>query len=255
MVEMSTCSLRRTTKKIINKLLGIMDLKIVNISQGPLGILEALRKVKKQGVVPHQIIDAGAAIGAWTRKCLELFPDAEYFLVDPLDENSAFLNELQQTNPKVKVWQGALGSRPGQLDLYVHGDQSSFFASEYGQSNETSTRTVQVRTLDSFMEDSTIQQPDMIKADVQGFEIEVLKGAEKCLENTELLLLEVSYRRIYWNGPLAHEVISYVGSKGFRFLDVCTYIKRPFDGELTQSDILFAKDGSRLFEPEGWELH
>jgi hypothetical protein len=105
------------------------------------------------------------------------------------------------------------------------------------------------------MEDSTIQQPDMIKADVQGFEIEVLKGAEKCLENTELLLLEVSYRRIYQNGPLAHEVISYVGSKGFRILDICTCIKRPFDGELIQSDILFAKDGSRLFEPEGWELH
>ncbi|MCP4613426.1 MAG: FkbM family methyltransferase [Planctomycetes bacterium] len=255
MVKKSTCSLRRTTKNIINKLLGIMDLKIVNISQGPLGFFEALHKVKKQGVAPLQIIDAGAAVGAWTRKCLELFPDAEYFLVEPLDENSVCLNELQQTNPKVKVWQGALGSQPGQFELYSHGDQSSFFTSEYSQSNEASTRTVPVRTLDSFMEDSTIQQPDMIKADVQSFEIEVLRGAEKCLENTELLLLEVSYRRIYQNGPLAQEVISYVGSKGFRILDICTYIKRPFDGELTQSDILFAKDGSRLFEPEGWEPH
>ena len=252
---MSTCSLHQTAKKVINKLLGIMDLKIVNISQGPPGFLEALCKIKKQGIAPRQIIDAGAAIGAWTRKCHELFPDAKYFLVDPLDENSAFLNELQQINPKVKVWQGALGSRQGQLDLYLHGDQSSFFASEYSQSNEASTRTVPVRTLDSFMEDSTIQQPDMIKADVQGFEIEMLKGAEKCLENTELLLLEVSYRRIYQNGPLAHEVISYVGSKGFRILDICTYIKRPLDGELAQSDLLFAKYDSKLFKPEGWELH
>lgn len=248
-------SFRKIARLSINKFLGKAGLRIISSSWGPRGFLNTLYRVKRQGIRPSQIIDIGASDGRWTRDCLKVFPDAKYFLVDPLEKNSVFLNELHQAKPQVKVWQGALGSRHGQLDLYIHGDQSSFFASEYSQSNEMSTRTVEVRTLDSFMEDSTIPQPDMIKADVQGFEMEVLKGAEKCLENTELLLLEVSYRRVYQNGPLAHEVISYVGSRGFRIFDICSYVKRPLDGELACSDILFAKADSKLFEFEGWELH
>ena len=58
----------------------------------------------------------------------------------------------------------------------------------------------------------------MSSADVQGFELEVLKGAEKCLKSTQLFLLEVSYLSIYEEIPLAHEVMSYAGSKGFRIL-------------------------------------
>ncbi len=248
-------SFRKIARLSVNKLLQKVGLRIISSSWGPRGFLNTLYRVKRHGIKLNQIIDIGASDGRWTRDCLRVFPDAEYFLVDPLDENSDFLHELQQTKSQVKVWHGALGSRPGQLDLYVHGDQSSFFASEYSQSNRTSIRTVGVRTLDSFLEDRTVQQPDMIKADVQGFEIEVLKGAEKCLENTELLLLELLYRKLYENCPLAHEVISYAGSKGFRIFDICTYVKRPLDGELACSDILFAKADSKLFEFEGWELH
>ena len=110
-----------------------------------------------------------------------------------------------------------------------------------------------MRTLDSFLEDETISAPDIIKADVQGFEMEVLKGAQSCLESAELLLLEVSYRQIYKNGPLAHELVSYVGARGFRIYDICSYTQRPLDGELAQSDILFAKDTSILFKHEGWD--
>jgi hypothetical protein len=71
-----------------------------------------------------------------------------------------------------------------------------------------------VRTLDSFLGQPALHAPDLIKADVQGFELEVLRGATKCLETAKLLLLEVSYRRIYENLTLAHEVIGYVGRRG-----------------------------------------
>jgi FkbM family methyltransferase len=202
--------------------------------------------------VLRQIVDVGAAKGLWTRECLEVFPETNYFLVEPLQENGNVLNGLQRVQPNVKVWLGALGAESGEGDFYVHEDQSSFFKSEYSESAASSTRTVVLRRLDSFLEDGTILPPNLIKADVQGFEIEVLKGAGKCLESTEMLLVEVSYRQIYEKAPLAHEVISYVCSNGFRIFDICTYAMRAFDGELAQSDILFAKANSRLFEHEGW---
>ena len=213
-----------------------------------------MRRIKTHGIVPLQIVDIGAAKGLWTRECLEVFPDANYFLIDPLEENIAALEKLQQNKSNINLWIGALGPKPETLNLYVHEDQSSFFQSEYSKSNQSSTRTIEVRTLDSFTEDDTIQPPDMIKADVQGFELEVLKGAEKCLENTQLLLLEVSYRKIYENSPLIHDVISFVASKGFRVFDVCSYIQRPLDNELAQSDILFVKNNSPIFSNQGWAI-
>jgi hypothetical protein len=106
--------------------------------------------------------------------------------------------------------------------------------------------------LDSFLGTDRLQPPQLIKADVQGFELEVLRGARRCLESAELLLLEVSYQAIYDGAPLAHDVIAAVGELGFRIYDVCSYVQRRRDQALAQSDLLFARQDSRLFSDRTW---
>jgi FkbM family methyltransferase len=238
--------LRRST----NALLGPLGLRVVSADGGPRGPMAALRRARAHGVVPRQIVDVGASNGSWTRECLQVLPDSRYLLVDPLPANASPLAALAAQYPKVRVWQGALGRAPGARALLVHGDQSSFLPSDsFGAHAEHS---VEVRTLDSFLGTELLTPPDFIKADVQGFELEVLRGASRCLETTQLLLLEVSYRRVYREQALAHEVIAFVGAEGFRIYDICTYAGRPLDGELTQSDILFARESSPLFANETW---
>jgi FkbM family methyltransferase len=197
------------------------------------------------------ILDVGAASGEWTRECIQIFPDARYLLIDPIEQNSVSFMALQAQYPNVKFWRGAVGSHPGVLPLHIHGDQSSFFKSTewYGTGG---TQNVEIRTLDSFLETDEIQPPEIIKADVQGFEIEVLRGGVNCLKSAQLLLLELSFRHLYENAPLAHEVITFCGNIGFRIYDICSYVQRPRDGELAQSDFLFAKENSPLFQYEGW---
>ena len=224
----------------------------MNASWGPRGFISTFERIKKQQISLEQIIDVGAARGQWTRECMAVWPGADYFLIEPQEENWDRLKRLQNEHRQVKFWIGGLGGAPGSMDLYIHDEQSSFLRSEFSQSTDSQLLKVEIRTLDSFMEAGDIAAPDLIKLDVQGYEIEVLKGAERCLESAELLLIEVSYRKIYEKSPLAHEVVSWVGQRGFRILDICTYTQRPWDGELAQSDILFARESSRLFEPEGW---
>jgi FkbM family methyltransferase len=233
-----------------NALLGSLGLRIVSARWGPRGPMDALRRVRAQGLVPRQIVDVGASDGTWTRECLEVFPESRYLLVDPLPANAAALDALRSRHRNVRVWQGAVGRAKGELELLVHGDQSSFLASDSFAAREA--KRVEVRTLDSFLGTELLDPPDLIKADVQGYELEVLRGATACLETTQLLLLEVSYRRIYRDLTLAHEVIAFAGDAGFRIYDICTYAGRPSDGELTQSDILFAREGSPLFANEAW---
>ena len=239
-------------KRVINQVLGTVGLRLVNASWGPRGVVSTFERIKKQQISVQQIVDIGAAKGQWTRECMQVWPGADYFLIEPRKENQDRLKRLHDEHRQVKYWMGGLGTAPGCMDLYVHDEQSSFFKSEFSESAVSSQQRVEIRTLDSFLEEGGIAAPDLIKLDVQGYEIEVLKGAEKCLECTELLLIEVSYREIYENSPLAHEVISWVGARGFRILDICTYTQRPLDGELAQSDMLFARESSRLFDLEGW---
>jgi FkbM family methyltransferase len=242
--------MRAWIRRNTNAWLGALGLRMVSARWGPRGPMDSLRRARDQGVVPRQIVDVGASDGTWTRECLEVFPDARYLLIDPLEANVRALDALKSRHPNVQIWRGALGRTPGHLDLLVHGDQSSFLPSDSFAAREA--QRVEVRPLDSFLGSEWMQPPDLIKADVQGFELEVLAGATACLEKAQLLLLEVSYRRIYRNLPLAHEVIAFAGRAGFRIYDICTYSGRPSDGELTQSDILFAREGSPLFANEAW---
>ena len=242
--------MRRWLRESTNALLGLLDLRIVSARWGPRGPMDSLRRARDAGVVVRQVVDVGASDGSWTRECLRVFPEARYLLVEPRKVHGAALSALASGRSNVRVWRGALGSGPGALDLRVHGDQSSFLASD-SFPTDTAER-VEVRTLDSFLGTELLQPPDLIKADVQGYELEVLRGATRCLETAKLLLLEVSYRRMYRDLPLAHDVIAHAASAGFRICDVCTYAGRPSDGELMQSDLLFAAEGSPVFADETW---
>ena len=246
--------MREIVRRAVNGVLAKAGLRVVSADWGPRGFADALARIKRAGIVPQQVVDIGAARGEWATECMTVFPDARYFLVDPLQENQAALKRVAAgASPpgRITVWHGALGAAEGGFEIRVHGDQSSFLTSEYAAG--ATTRKVPVRTLDSFGGTDLLPvNPGLIKADVQGYELEVLRGADRALAAAELLLLEVSFRRVYAGSPLAHDVLSFAASRGFRVYDICSYAQRPRDHELTQADILFAKETSRLFEFEGY---
>jgi FkbM family methyltransferase len=243
---MAARSRSRTALNAIAKLFGV---RVVSARWGPRGFRVSLAKTRAQGFSPATVIDVGASNGQWTHECRQIFPGARYLLVDPLEENRPTLDGLALSDSRIEVWHGALGAVAGQLDLWAHGDQSSFLRSSDFPGRR---RAVELRTLDSFIGTHSLQAPVLLKADVQGYELEVLKGASRCLDMCEVLLIEVSFRRLYEDSPLAHDIVGYLGSKGFRVYDICSFVQRPADNELVQCDIVFAREGSKLFAYEGW---
>ena len=241
--------MRELIKSTVNALARPLRVRVVGSEWGPRGFASSFERAKSDGFIPATVIDVGASDGRWTTECLRIFPRAKYALFDPLPENLPALSNLAAREPSVRFWSGAIGGGSARLPLNLHGHQTSFYSSTDFAGGPLE---VEVRTLDSFIESMNLQAPMLLKADVQGYELEVLRGATRCLQMTELLLLEVSFRQIYSGSPLAHQVIAECGRLGYRIYDICTYSQRPRDGALAQADVIFVKRDSSLFSSEGW---
>lgn len=207
----------------------------------------------RQGFRPRGVIDVGAARGTWTLECRGIFPAARYLMIDPLPANGPALAAVASAHPSTGYWIGALGAEAGRRNLHTHGDQSSFLESADFKGG---TLDCEVRRCDDLVRDRLgfeARRRDLVlKADVQGAELEVFAGANETLAASELVLAELSVQPVYRGGAMAHEVIGALAAHGFLILDVASYVQRPYDGALAQMDVVFAHRDSRLMSHVGW---
>ena len=89
-----------------------------------------------------------------------------------------------------------------------------------------------------------MRPPLFIKIDVQGAELDVLRGAQQTLAKTEVLQLEVPLLRYNEGAPTIEEEISFLSDHGFVIYDIAGFI-RP-KGHLAQMDMLFVRRESKL---------
>ena len=178
---------------------------------------------KARGFDPALIFDIGAAAGTWTPSVRSIFPEARFVTVEPRDTGVA---------PTVRA---AIGAEEGTATLTDWETGSTLLAT--ASPGETKYE-VPVTTLDRLAE--RFGMPDLVKLDVEGFEIEALKGAGTLLGRTELFVIEVSLYR-FSGRPMVHEVVPFMAERGYFVYDVAGFIRRPFDGAIGMMDLCFSR--------------
>jgi FkbM family methyltransferase len=182
----------------------------------------------------------------------DIFPEAAYYMIEPQDEMKPYLEAFLK-NHKGAWFQGGAGAENGELTLSVWDDfaGSSFLLPE-GEESGKKQRKVPIYTVDSLIESKQMPIPDICKIDVQGFEIEVLKGAKSILGKTNIFILEASLFRFSPNQPLLHEIIDFMVKHGYVIYDFAGFANRPTDKALGQLDICFVLENSPLRSSQGW---
>lgn len=123
---------------------------------------------------------------------------------------------------------------------------------ESAKPNAVSTISVPMTTLDKLTANTVFARPNFIKLDVQGYELEVLRGGERALASAEAVLMEVNLLGILDGVPLFHQATQFMSERGFQVYDICTLFRRPYDGALWQLDVIFVRSSSPMVASKRW---
>ena len=239
-------------KKQINHLLNKVGLHLKR-SLGLNVRFFNISDLRNKGFVPSSILDVGAAQGNWTKDCLKVFPEADYLLIEPLKENLASLTALCNRFSNIQFVSAAAGHISGYLSMRIQNDlDGSSFHKDADPRFIGSIRDVAVLKIDDLIKNGRIAVPDLMKLDVQGFELNVLEGANSALGNTEVVILEISLYKFLEGAPIFHDVISYMHKHDYVLYDIMTVMRRPFDNALAQMDAVFVLEHSRLRQSNRW---
>ena len=114
-------------------------------------------------------------------------------------------------------------------------------------------RSYRMRTIDELVANNAVAPPDLLKLDVQGYEIEILKGAMSTLPLVSVVLAEVNLIDIHKGAPLFNEFILFMHGNGFVSYDICGFTRRPLDQALWQADFIFVPVKSSLRSDKRWQ--
>lgn len=202
----------------------------------------AYRRLAKRGFVPGSIIDVGAYEGNWTRLARQVFPDVPVLMVEPQQSKSEFLERVTAELPGVSYVQALLSARAGEEKLFFEMETgSSFFPENSDVPRQAKPLTSKI--LDEVAKD--LPSPIMLKIDVQGAELEVLKGGAATMKRCELIQLEVAVASYNAGAPTMLEVLQFMDEHGFKPFDISGQT-RPDGINLVQIDLLFAPAHSPL---------
>lgn len=217
---------------------------------------EHYRDLKKQWILDFgikTILDIGANNGQFARLAREVFPDAVIYSFEPLPDCFAELKTALPGDKNFFPFENAIGSCEITLEFFrsFHTPSSSFLKMEElhkeafpesRQGQSTEPIKVKVKTLDGVLGNKSLEKNILVKIDVQGYEMEAIEGAKNILEETKIVILEMSFLKIYENQPLFHDVYEKMYNLGFRFRGSLAQMLHPVTGEIVQTDAIFVKE-------------
>jgi FkbM family methyltransferase len=211
----------------------------------------SLRRIKRLGFNPAVAIDVGAYVGHWTRSFKQIFPDAQVLMIEPQASKTSALSKVRSELPNLELRVALLGAKTETSVGFCESETASSVLTEAGIRRPPTTHMA-MTTLDAITEGGPFARPNFIKLDVQGYEIEVLRGSARTLELAEAVLMEVNLLRLHEGAPLFHESAEYMGKRGFQVYDLCSLIRRPYDGAVWQADVIFVRNSSPLISSNRW---
>lgn len=196
------------------------------------------------------VVDIGANEGQYGSELREYGYQGKIFSIEPLGKPFGDLFQTAATDGRWECLQAAVGSKPGAHDMNIakgHKCSSMLrptdsFARALENAQIVSTERVIVRKLDDLIAEKVKPKENLyLKADVQGFELEVFKGGDATLQRAKAVEVELSLDRCYQDGASAYDVIDHLHRYGLELVNVSRVCDDTGMGRILQLDGIFER--------------
>lgn len=200
------------------------------------------------GLVCRTVVDIGANRGQFALVARQYQPHARVISFEPLPAAAATFRAVFAGDDRVTLHMAAIGPVSGDVTIHVsrRADSSSLLPITAKQvalfpgTEEAGTAMVRVAPLREFISAEEIQAPALLKLDVQGYELEALRGCEDMLGQFAWVYAECSFVELYAGQALAEEVIAWLGARGFNLQGEHNTV-HDRQGRAVQADFLFVR--------------
>ena len=197
----------------------------------------------------NKILDIGGNVGGYGRELMTLGYKGKLISFEPV---STAFQELEARSKKHSNWnvvKSAMGNMDGEIEINIAANKglSSSIADmlpthieNAPEAQYISKEKVPIRKLDSIF-DQYVQPGDnvFLKIDTQGYEKNVLDGAEKSLPRIKGIQVEMSLVPLYSGEMLFPDMLRHLNSKGYMMFDMEPVFTSPTTGQLLQVDGMF----------------
>lgn len=207
--------------------------------------------MKRQRV--NLVLDVGANVGQYASDLRALGYRGRIVSFEPLEAAFGRLQARAADDPYWRCVHAAVGEAAGETVIHVAANSvsssllpmTSLHVQMAPESVYVRDETVPVVTLDEAAADPLGGgERVLLKMDVQGYELGVLRGAERLLESVCAVETEMSTRPLYEGQPLWYEVVDYLTERAFELSVLHEGIVDPDTGDLLQLDGVFVRSTS-----------
>jgi FkbM family methyltransferase len=209
-------AVRKAKREGINYVLDISDYQHWLIYFGitidnPIGLFELIKK-------GDTLIDIGVNIGQTAMMFSKLGGEKATiygFEPDLINYSIAVENLKQNSFKNITYFNIGLGSKNEALPLKIN-SPSNRGGNRIDKNDSSNSSIVSIETLDAIFKKENITKIDVIKIDVEGYELEVIKGANQTLKKYfPNLFIEVDNYNLQQQGTSAKELINYISDLGY----------------------------------------
>lgn len=198
--------------------------------------IQSFQRLKEMGVPVNTVIDVGVL--SCTGSLMQEFSDRHHILIEPIEEFAPQIRKIyDKKGVSYDLVIAAMSDHDGEVLMRtqsVRDGAAITHARIVEEKNADATcRKVEAKTLETLVKERGYKPPFLLKVDVDGAELEILKGARSVLDHCNIICIEVGIKNIVQRA----DYIIRAGFQPFDIVDLCYYDRR-----LVQADMIFVND-------------
>ncbi len=234
--------LPRSVKQLGKMLLGLPSTRI----HPDWRILEALGPIDDA----HVVFDLGARNGWFLSSWKKFSPLAQIHAFEPDPDAFNRLVERFSHDSTIRLSDRGIGAAESTKTFYrlsqsevsssfLQPDQEAWTKIHY-QTGDIKQQELPITTLDAYCLENQVDDIYLMKIDVQGYEMQALKGATETLQKTSFVLVESAIRELYHESANFTQVHEYLVKQGFHLMDLRAWHRG--NNVLIETDMLFRRN-------------